>query len=334
MIDVILDILTDAIVDTLRLLPFLLVVYLLLEWLEHKAGNKTRDAVLRAGVAGPFVGALLGVVPQCGFSAVGATLYAGRVITLGTLFAVFLSTSDELLPLMIAESAPIDKMVAILATKAIIGMVMGFAIDAVLHVRHVPKEQIAIHKLCEQDKCACAGDCKTCSQNPELTYEHEEVLASCTCEHHKQGQACEKAEHQHAHDHTHAHILKSACIHTAQVCIFVFLISIVLGGAFEVAGEDALATLFSASPVLTVFLSALVGLIPNCAASVGIAQLYLEGVLSFAAAMSGLLTSAGVGLLVLCRNNRAPAQNVRIIALLYVMGILWGLLFLVLGISF
>ena len=334
MTETILDILADAAMDTIRLIPFLLVVYLILEWLEHKAGSKTRDAVLRAGVAGPFVGGLFGVFPQCGFSAVGATLYAGRVITLGTLFAVFLSTSDELLPLMIAEAAPPEKIAAILAAKAVIGIAMGFLIDAILRARHAKQEPIAIHKLCEQDKCACAGECKTCSENPQLTYEHEVALAKCTCEHHKQGKQCEKKEHQHAHDHTHPNIMRSACIHTIQVSLFIFVVSIILGAAFEFAGDDALASLFSVNPALTVFLSALVGLVPNCAASVGIAQLYLEGVLGCAAAMSGLLTSAGVGLLVLCRSNRKPKQNVRIIITLYAIGVFWGLLFLALGISF
>ena len=335
MTETILDILTDAALDTLKLIPFLLVVYLLLEWLEHKAGSATRDAVKRAGVAGPVVGAILGAVPQCGFSAVGATLYAGRVVTLGTLFAVFLSTSDELLPLMIAQGAPPAQMAAIVGAKVAIGLVMGFVLDAILRARHAHQESepYAIHKLCVQDRCACAGECETCKNNPQLTYEHEEIISSCNCKHHAHGQACEKSEHQHAHSHASAHIVKSAIIHTSQVCVFIFLISIVLGAAFEFAGEDALIRAFSVNPVLTVFLSALVGLVPNCAASVAIAQLYLEGVLGFAAAMAGLLTSAGVGLLVLCRNNRAPAQNARIIFALYAMGAAWGLVFLLSGIS-
>ena len=311
-------------------------VYLLLEWLEHKAGDATRDAVRRAGVAGPAVGALLGAIPQCGFSAMGATLYAGRVITLGTMFAVFLSTSDELLPLMVAQGVPLEKMVAMLGAKAVIGMIMGFLVDAILRARH-PETRIepyAIHKLCEQDKCSCAGECLTCKKNPELTYEHDSTLANCTCKHHARGEACESGEHQHAHDHTHPQIFKSACIHTLQVCVFIFLMSVVLCAVFEFVGEDALATLLSANPQASVLTSGLVGLIPNCAASVAVAQFYLEGVLSTGAAMAGLLTSAGVGLLVFCRNNRNARQNVRIIALLYAMGVAWGLLFLATGINF
>ena len=130
--DLLIDILLDAGKDTLSLVPFLLVTYLVLETLEHVAGDRVNGAIKRAGAAGPVAGSLLGIVPQCGFSAMAATLYAGRVVTLGTLVAVFLSTSDEMLPLLLAEQVPVQTMAMLLASKALIALVTGFIVDAAI----------------------------------------------------------------------------------------------------------------------------------------------------------------------------------------------------------
>lgn len=330
-VEMILDILIDATKDTVYLVPFLFVVYLLMEWIEHRAGDATVELVRKAGAAGPLVGALLGSFPQCGFSAAGATLYAGRVITLGTLFAVLLSTSDELLPVMIAEQAPVEQMLAILGVKVVVGMVMGFAVDLALRIRRrqlqklapdqpVPVEPLAIHELCAQDHCHCSGGCATCESNPEAAYQHDKVLAECAC------------EHEHEHQHTASHILRSAVKHTLQVTVFIWLVSLVLGAVLELAGEDALGQAIASVPALSVLVSALVGLIPNCAASVAIIQLYLDGVLGAGAMLAGLLSAAGVGLLVLCRSNRRPKQNLAIIGILYAIAVVWGLLFQLTGI--
>lgn len=323
-------VLEHSISDTLYLIPFLFVTYLAMEWLEHRTAGKTQEAIQRAGAAGPIVGAVLGAVPQCGFSAAAATLYAGRVVTLGTVFAVFLSTSDEMLPIFLAEQVPLDTILKILGVKIVIGMVMGFIVDAVLRIAQRDKQNLRIHELCERDQCHCTSDCATCENNPELVYEHHDDCASgCTHERH---------HHDHAHDHDHSHgwkgILKSALIHTAQVTVFVFVITVVLNGVLEVVGEDALAGFLGANPVLSVLASALVGLVPNCAASVVIAQLYVEGVLGAGAMLGGLLVSAGVGLLVLLRTNRHLKENLAIVGILYVTGVAWGLVVNALGIAF
>ena len=283
-------VLEHSVADTLYLIPFLFVTYLVMEWLEHKTGGKAQAAVQRAGAAGPIVGAVVGVVPQCGFSAVAATLWAGRVITLGTLFAVFLSTSDEMLPIFIAEQVPLDVILKILGAKIVVGMVMGFIVDAGMRLARRIDAPLHIHDLCERDHCHC-------------------------------------------HD-GEGGILKSALKHTLQVTVFIFIIPIVLNGVLEVVGEDALGEFLSANPVLSVFGSALVGLVPNCAASVVIAQLYVSGVLGSGAMLAGLLVSAGVGLLVLVRTNRHWKQNVAIIVGLYAMGVFWGLIANALGIVF
>ena len=283
-------VLEHSVADTLYLIPFLFVTYLVMEWLEHKTGGKAQAAVQRAGAAGPIVGAVVGVVPQCGFSAVAATLWAGRVITLGTLFAVFLSTSDEMLPIFIAEQVPLIVILKILGAKIVVGMVMGFVVDAGMRLARRIDAPLHIHDLCERDHCHC-------------------------------------------HD-GEGGILKSALKHTLQVTVFIFVITIVLNGVLEVVGEDALGEFLSANPVLSVFGSALVGLVPNCAASVVIAQLYVSGVLGSGAMLAGLLVSAGVGLLVLVRTNRHWKQNVAIIVGLYAMGVFWGLIANVLGVVF
>lgn len=283
-------VLEHSVSDTLYIIPFLFITYLAMEWLEHKTGGKTEAAIQRAGAAGPFIGAVVGVVPQCGFSAAAATLWAGRVITLGTLFAVFLSTSDEMLPIFLAEQVPLDVILKIIGAKIVIGMVMGFLVDAGLRIARRIDAPLHIHDLCEQEHCHC-------------------------------------------HD-GEGGILKSAIKHTLQVTLFIFIITIVLNGVLEVVGEEALAEFLGANPALSVFGAALVGLVPNCAASIVIAQLYVEGVLGSGAMLAGLLVSAGVGLLVLVRTNRRPAENLAIILGLYATGVLWGLITNALGIVF
>ena len=321
--DMAFDVLQDAVVDTLYLIPFLLVTYLAMEWLEHKTGARTQQAIRRAGKAGPAIGAVLGVVPQCGFSAAASTLYAGRVVSLGTLFAVFLSTSDEMLPIFVAEHVPMGVLLGVLGLKIVIGMAFGFAVDAVMRATHREHVHLHIHEICERDRCDCSHDCATCSDNPQLAYEHSDDCAEgCSHEHH---------HHDHSHDSGWGGIVKSACKHTAQVTLFVFLVSVALNAVLAIVGEEALGSFLSANELLAVAGAAIVGLIPNCAASVAIAQLYVEGVLSFGACMAGLLSAAGVGLLVLLRTNRHAAENAAIIVALAVFSAACGLVIQVSG---
>ena len=314
--DIAIDVLQDAVLDTLYLLPFLFVTYLLMEWLEHMTGARTQEAIRRAGKAGPAIGALLGVVPQCGFSAAASTLYAGRVITLGTLFAVFLSTSDEMLPIFIAEQVPLQVLFGVLGLKVLIGMAFGFIVDAIMRATHREHAGLRIHEICERDRCDCNQGCETCEQNPQLVYEHADCHNDCTHEH---------THHDHTHDSGWAGIAKSAVKHTVQVTLFVFLVSLALDAVLAVVGEDALGAFLSSNEALSVFGAAVIGLIPNCAASVAIAQLYVEGVLGFGACMAGLLSAAGVGLLVLVRTNRHAGENAAIIVALLAFSTLCGL---------
>lgn len=383
--------LEHAFEDTIYLVPFLLATYILLELLEHKAGNKAAVLVRKAGIAGPFVGSLLGAVPQCGFSAAGSALYASRSITLGTLFAVFLSTSDEMLPLFIAEQVDPLIMLSIIGTKIAIGMIMGFAIDGALRLR------VRSEVKHEEKRLRDLGHGVSCTHTENREYEHE---------HDRQHESEHEHEHGHAHDHKHEHglnhdhgherkvgvtcshehsiscanshnnpvsctcphghhltgteleqpfshhhchnpscsvseessswkdILISALKHTLQVTIIVYLISFALVAVMELAGEDAITNYLVTNPGIAIFGSALVGLIPNCGASVVITQLYLDGMLGTGAMVSGLLVSAGVGILVLFSENHRLRQNIFILVGLLIIGVAWGSLFELLGITF
>lgn len=332
-----------AFIDTLKLVPFLFVTYLAMEALEHYASSKSIAAVRRAGTAGPIIGALLGVVPQCGFSAAAATLYSARVITLGTLFAVFLSTSDEMLPIMIAAQAPAGFIAEVLAIKALCGLIAGFAIDVVLRLRHHAVEAMRIRDLCERDHCGCGDE-------DDALQEHGGGVAGRIDNRdggHLNGKesgaeasrASDGHDDAHSHDHSHGHahgfgaIAKSSLVHTLQVTLFVFLVSLALEIVIDGVGEEALAAFISANSNLSVVVSAIVGLIPNCAASVVLTELYLEGALSTGAMLAGLLVSAGVGLLVLFRANRPMHENFLIVAGLVACGVVFGFIVGVFGIA-
>lgn len=358
--DLLIDILLDAGKDTLSLVPFLLVTYLALETLEHVAGDRVNGAIKRAGAAGPVVGSLLGMVPQCGFSAMAATLYAGRVVTLGTLVAVFLSTSDEMLPLLLAEQVPVQTMAMLLASKALIALVTGFIVDAAVrglrrnvrahaairrtvlgtaansahlncaHDDHTGGDIIDevaeagvsvdhIHELCERDHCGCDEDEDERGHGHGHEHGHEGDYA------HERGCAC---GHEHGHSHEGApllSIIRSAISHTVQVSVFIFLVTLILVAVLETFGESTIEQFLRGNETLAVLGSALVGLIPNCSASVVITQLYLEGALQLAPMLAGTLISAGVGYLVLFRTNRSARENALFLVMMYVIGAGWGL---------
>lgn len=280
--------LMHTIEDSVKLIPFLFLTYLLMEELEHRTGGKARSRIKNAGKVGPLWGGLLGVVPQCGFSAAASSLYAGRVITVGTLIAIFLSTSDEMLPIFISEAVPVATIVKILAAKVVIAVISGFAVEFIYVSLFRKKEKdMDIHVVCEEEHCSCEDG-----------------------------------------------ILKSACKHTLKIFFYIFVITFVLTLVVEIIGEDHLALVFQNIPVVGEMIAALVGLIPNCASSVVITELYLSGIITAGAMMSGLLVNAGVGLLILFRLNRDWKQNAGIVAALFALGVFWGVLIELCGIVF
>lgn len=279
-----LEILEHTLLDNIKLVPFLFLTYLVMEALEHKAGDKTNQLVKKAGRFGPVIGALAGAVPQCGFSTAASNLYAGRVITMGTLMAIFLSTSDEMLPILISEQVAFPVILKLLGIKVIIGMAAGLVVDAIMLGKKDNHEHI--HEMCEEENCHC-----------------------------------EKG------------IWYSALVHTAHITIFIMLISLALNMILHNGGEDVLAELILNKPLAGQLIAGVVGLIPNCASSVVITQLYLRGALGLGAMMAGLLVNAGVGVLVLFRVNKNRKENLGIVGLLYAIGVVAGILLDILPIS-
>ena len=275
----ILDAIWDGTLDTLKLIPFLFITYLVMEWVEHRTSDHTKTAIRKAGRLGPLVGGILGVIPQCGFSAAAASLYAGKVITAGTLIAVFLSTSDEMLPILLSERAGIGFIAKVLIVKALYGVIAGFLVDFLFRKLNERRIGVGIHGICTQEHCHC-----------------------------------EKG------------IVRSALKHTVSITFFILLISIALNILLSIVGTENLSNLVLNRPVIGEVLAGLIGLIPNCAASIALTQLYLEGVVSAGAMVSGLMVGAGVGLLVLFRTNRHTRQNIQLTILLYILGVAGGLI--------
>lgn len=282
------DILLDTVIDSVKLLPFLFLTYLLMEALEHKTGSRARNRIKTAGKYGPLWGGLLGVMPQCGFSAAASSLYAGRVITVGTLLSIYLSTSDEMLPILLSESVPVGTIVKILVTKVAIAVISGLLIEIFyVNVMKKQEKEMDIHVVCEEEHCRCEDG-----------------------------------------------IFCSAVKHTLKILFYIFLISLVLNMVIGAIGEGTLKHLFMSVPVVGEMIAALVGMIPNCASSVIITELYLDQIIGAGAMMSGLLVNAGIGILVLFRLNRNVKQNLGIVGVLYALGVFWGVLLEVAGITF
>lgn len=274
-----LDILLDALLDSLRLLPFLYLTYLFMEFMEHKMSAKVKSTIRNAGKYGPAAGAVLGAFPQCGFSAAAANLYAGRIITLGTLIAIFLSTSDEMLPILIMNRADISLVLTLVGTKMIIGLIAGFVIDAVVSRKKGQMRRIRIGNMCEQDRC-------NCSRN----------------------------------------IWLSALKHTGIVITFIFIITFALAFVMETVGEDAIAAVVGDQKILAPIIAGVIGLIPNCASSVALTQLYVSGVTGMGTLLAGLLAGSGVGVLVLFRINKNIKENVKILGMIYGIGVVVGII--------
>lgn len=271
-------IITDTLLDGVKLLPFLFLAYLLIEFIESRSEEKTVALVRKAGKLGPVIGGALGIIPQCGFSAAMSNLYSTGIITRGTLIAVFLSTSDEMLPILLSRHADPVFIIKALLYKFVVGALMGIIIDIAASHFGKTKEK-HIHDMCEREGCKCEDG-----------------------------------------------ILKSAIIHTIKIFVFIILVTFLLNYIVHNIGEENLANFIMNKPVIGQFLAGLVGLVPNCASSVVLTELYLQGALSAGAMMSGLLVSSGVGLIILFRMNKDLKDNLLTLAMLYISGVFFGIL--------
>lgn len=303
------DVVIDALKDTAELIPFLFATYVVISLLDLFASDKTTAAIQRAGHAGPLIGGVLGVVPQCGFSAMGASLYADRIVSLGTFVAVILSTSDEMLPLLLAEHVEVGLLARILVTKAVLGVILGFAIDLVLRA---VLGRTSLAGVDESD----AGE----EQDEDAEFDPSAYSCDCGC-----GEPLTRGQ-------TTWWVVVNSAYRTFQVVVFIFVVSVLLNALIALVGEDALASFLSGNAVVATLVSGLVGLVPNCAASVVLTQLYIDGVLGFAPMIAGTLVAGGAGYLVLFRMNGNMRENAAIVGIVYVLGVCAGLVMLGLGI--
>lgn len=267
-------IILETLIDSIELLPFLFITFLLIELFEHKFSNKSKDVIKKAGKLGPLFGSLLGIIPQCGFSVMATNLYITRIISLGTLIAVYLSTSDEMLPILLAEKSSITLIIEILAIKIVIAIILGFIIDLLLR-----KKSDYSYSICEEEHCKC---------------EESMLLASTK--------------------------------HTISIFVFIIISTFIINCLLEFIGIDYLENMFLKNNIFGSIITSFIGLIPNCGASVIITELFLNKAISFGALIGGVLTGAGVAILVLFKESSKKYETIKIIALLYLIGALSGIL--------
>ena len=278
-------ILLDTLFESLNLLPFLLITFLIIEFIEHKASKKSIKMLTKTKKYGPIIGGILGATPQCGLGVMATNLYATNIITIGTLIAIYLSTSDEMLPVLISEGMPFSKILIILLIKVIIGIVCGFIIDFIFRKKN-KHTKIDVQELCENEHCHCENS-----------------------------------------------IIKSSLIHTLKTFSFIFLVSFVLHIFIHEIGEDKISNLLLNGNIFTPFLSSIIGLIPNCAGSVVITELYVNNVISFGSMLAGLLTGSGISILILFKVNNDLKDNMMILGTVYIIGVIFGILFNLVGIT-
>ena len=265
-----LDIILDALIDTLKLIPFLFISFLIMELIEHKLKNKQK--LLHTKKYGPLIGSTLGIVPQCGFSALASNLYAAKVITLGTLIAIYLSTSDEMLPIMLSHKTDIGIIIKILLIKFLLGLLFGIIIDLIYR----RKKDNDIKHICEEDHCHCEES-----------------------------------------------IIKSSLIHTIKISLFIFIINALLN---SIVDKEIITNFVNNNRILAPILTSIIGLIPNCGASVIITELYIEKIITLGSCLSGLLAGSGVGILVLFKQNKNLKENLLILLILILIASSTGII--------
>lgn len=272
------EIILEAIIDSLKILPFLFVAFLLMEYFEHKLSKKAKKSVEKSGKFGPIIGGILGAFPQCGFSVAATNLYAAKLITIGTLITIYLSTSDEMLPILLSNDVELSLIFKILGIKVLVAIIFGVIIDLIW--KQKKDKHNHIHEICEDEHCGCEKN-----------------------------------------------IFVSTINHTANITIFIIIVNLILNGVMHYIGPDAISKLLMKNTFLEPVFTSLLGLIPNCASSVIITELYLSGSISFGAMLAGLLTGSGVALVVLFKVNKNIKENIKILFTIYFIGVLVGIIF-------
>lgn len=293
----------DALLDSLKMIPLLLVVYIAIELIEYKLGNKIRQKIQKAGHAGPALGALAGSFPQCGFSVVSTALYTQRLLTIGTLMAVYLSTSDEAIPVILSQPDKAKILLPIILTKIFIAIVAGYIIDFLFRKKN--KKTLA-HSLAYAEG------------KDEVGHHHESVVDESAC--------CGHSLNSSAKRFSPKEIIIHPIVHTLKIFSFIFIVSLLINFVIFQIGENAIQKIFSEYIFIQPFLAALLGLIPNCASSVAITELYLKGIITYGAVIAGLCASGGLGILVLLKEEKSKREIFTIIGLLFGISVLAGLI--------
>jgi len=274
--DLVKEIIIETLLDSLKILPFLFITFLFVELIEHKFNKKTKFIVESSDKFGPVIGSLFGLIPNCGFSVAATNLYITRVISIGTLISIYLSTSDEMLPILISRNVGIKTILLILGIKFVVGIIFGFIIDS-FFTRKKNNEKFN-YDLCSEEHCDCKNS-----------------------------------------------ILKSSIKHTINTILYVFVISFLINILFEYVSESIISKIFMKNNIFGPFIGSLIGLIPNCGASVALTELFLNAAINFGTCIAGLLTGSGVAILVLFRSNKNFKENITILSILYLIGVLIGI---------
>jgi hypothetical protein len=271
-----LEVIKETVFDAVKLLPFLFLVFLVMEFIEHRYSGKTKKVILKSGKFGPLLGSILGAFPQCGFSVAMTNLYATRIVSMGTLIAIYLSTTDEMLPILISRGVSVTEIIKLIGIQVIVAIIFGFLIDFVMKKK---TKDTSIKDFCEIEHCDCE----------------------------------------------HKGILKSSIVHALSIFIYIVLVSFVLNVILHYIGEDFLSNLFLKDSIFSPIIASTIGLIPNCVSSVMLTELYLNGIIGLGSVISGLLTASGVSFLVLFRVNKNIKENLTIVGLTYIIGIIAGI---------
>lgn len=291
--------LSDAALDTLKVLPILYLAYLLVACFSHEKSKKFTNFLNKSKKAGPLVGAFLGCVPQCGFSSVMSDLYARRSITLGTLIAVFIATSDEAIPILIANPNFTVDLLIMIGLKIAFAIAFGYLVDITLNLFERKRIKKQLTQISEHD----------------LEHTHD----YCMCNGHSDTK-------EHCHEEN---IFLDALHHSVSIALYIFVATLLINIIVKYVGMEALTSWFGGNVYIQILLAGLIGLIPNCAASVFLVELYINGGIAFSAMLAGLSVGAGVGIIILFTKNVGKHkiwQNIAILSMLYIFGVASGMI--------
>ncbi len=296
-------IILDALLDTLKMIPLLLIIYIGIELIEYKFGNTLRKKVQSAGSAGPVLGALAGTFPQCGFSVITAALYTQKLVTIGTFLAVLISTSDEAIPVILSQPNKFHLIWPLLITKVIIALIAGYAVDFIFRKSNQKT-------LAHINNYAHGVD--------DRGHHHETIIEEPACCGHSTSSESKKFDYH--------EIIWHPIKHTAKIFLFIFLITLALNSFIFYIGAERFTAILLGHTFWQPIIAALFGLIPNCAASVAITQLYLQGAISYGAVIAGLSAGGGLGILVLFKEDKDKKDIFKVIGLLFTISVVSGLL--------